>query len=42
VTLDPAALARCHERYLAEGAFPSGEPGTPERTQGSFGALKRS
>ena len=42
VTLDPAALARCHERFLAEGAFPSGEPGTPERTQGSFGALRRS
>jgi glucarate dehydratase len=25
VTLDPAALRRCHERYLREGAFPSGE-----------------
>ena len=24
VTLDPAALRRCHERYLAEGAFPAG------------------
>ena len=42
VTLDPVALARCHERFLAEGAFPSGEPGAPERTQGSFGALRRS
>ena len=42
VTLDRTALARCHERYLAEGAFPSGEAGMPERTQGSFGALKRS
>ncbi|MDX6541996.1 MAG: glucarate dehydratase [Gaiellales bacterium] len=42
VTLDPVALARCHERFRDEGAFPSGEPGTPERTQGSFGALRRS
>ena len=42
VTLDAGALARCHERFLAEGAFPSGEAGAPERTQGSFGALKRS
>ncbi len=42
VTLDPAALARCHARFLAEGAFPSGEAGAPERTQGSFGALRRS
>jgi glucarate dehydratase len=41
VTLDAGALARCHERFLAEGAFPSGEAGAPERTQGSFGALKR-
>jgi glucarate dehydratase len=24
VTLDPAALRRCHERYLAEGASPAG------------------
>jgi glucarate dehydratase len=24
VTLDPAAVRRCHERYLNEGAFPSG------------------
>ena len=24
VTLDPVALRRCHERYLAEGAFPAG------------------
>ena len=42
VTLDAEALARCHERFLAEGAFPSGEAGAPERTQGSFGALRRS
>jgi glucarate dehydratase len=28
VTLDPGALARCHGRFLAEGAFPSGEPGS--------------
>jgi glucarate dehydratase len=41
VTLDRAALARCHARFLAEGAFPSGEEGLPERTQGSFGALRR-
>jgi glucarate dehydratase len=27
VTLDRAALRRCHERYLREGAFPSGESG---------------
>ena len=26
VTLDRTALARCHERYLTEGAFPSGDP----------------
>ena len=42
VTLDARALARCHERFLTEGAFPSGEAGVPERTQGSFGALRRS
>jgi len=24
VTLDPVALRRCHERYLAEGSFPAG------------------
>ncbi len=28
VTLDPVALARCHERYRSEGPFPSGERGT--------------
>jgi glucarate dehydratase len=28
VTLDPAALRRCHERYRTEGAFPGG-PGRP-------------
>lgn len=27
VTLDRSALQRCHERYLAEGAFPSGRDG---------------
>ncbi len=27
VTLDAVALARCHERYLAEGAFPDGRSG---------------
>ena len=42
VTLDHGALARCHGPYLAEGAFPSGEEGVPERTRGSFGALRRS
>jgi hypothetical protein len=26
VELDPTALARCHRRYLDEGAFPSGQP----------------
>ena len=25
VTLDPQALKRCHERFLSEGVFPSGE-----------------
>lgn len=27
VTLDPKALARCHQRYLDEGPFPSGTKG---------------
>jgi glucarate dehydratase len=27
VVLDPKALKRCHERFLSEGAFPSGTPG---------------
>ena len=27
VTLDPVALARCHQRYLDEGPFPSGVQG---------------
>jgi glucarate dehydratase len=27
VTLDRKALARCHQRYLDEGAFPSGVAG---------------
>jgi glucarate dehydratase len=26
VTLDPKALARCHERYLSDGRFPPGGP----------------
>ena len=26
VTLDRDALRRCHERYLREGPFPSGDP----------------
>ncbi len=34
VVLDPKALARCHQRYRDEGAFPSGEPG--RRYGGSF------
>ena len=29
VTLDRTALARCHERFCSEGAFPSGAPGAP-------------
>jgi glucarate dehydratase len=41
VTLDPVALARCHERFRSEGPFPSGDAGAPERTHGSFGALRR-
>lgn len=27
VTLDPTALARCHQRYLDDGPFPSGVKG---------------
>jgi glucarate dehydratase len=27
VTLDPKAMKRCHERFLTEGVFPSGESG---------------
>lgn len=27
VTLDPRALKRCHERFLSEGPFPSGQAG---------------
>jgi glucarate dehydratase len=34
VTLDKTALARCHERYLAEGPFPDGR-------QGGYGNLFR-
>ena len=41
VTLDPAALRRCHERYLREGEFPSGIPSRPEAQVGSFGGLSR-
>ncbi|HUR43765.1 MAG TPA: enolase C-terminal domain-like protein, partial [Aestuariivirga sp.] len=25
VTLDPKALKRCHERFLSEGVYPSGQ-----------------
>ena len=35
VVLDRKALARCHERYLSEGAFPSGDP------TGSYGGAFR-
>lgn len=35
VILDSKALSRCHERYLTEGAFPSGEP------SGSYGGAFR-
>jgi glucarate dehydratase len=38
VTVDRAALARCHERYLADGPFPSGEV---SRRTGAFTALRR-
>jgi glucarate dehydratase len=41
VTLDRAALARCHERYLREGEYPSGEASRPEKRFGSFGGLTR-
>ena len=41
VTLDRAALARCHERYLREGEYPSGEASRPEERYGSFGGLTR-
>jgi glucarate dehydratase len=29
VTIDPVALQRCHERYLAEGRFPTGASAPP-------------
>lgn len=35
VTLDPVALRRCHERYLAEGAFPAGASAPPGAAYGS-------
>jgi glucarate dehydratase len=35
VTLDPVALKRCHERYLAEGRFPAGASAPPGSTYGS-------
>jgi glucarate dehydratase len=41
VTLDPVALRRCHERFLAEGTFPSGDDRRPELSVGSFGSLSR-
>jgi glucarate dehydratase len=28
ITLDPRALKRCHQRYLDEGAFPTGGAST--------------
>jgi glucarate dehydratase len=41
VNLDPAALERCHQRYLQEGEFPSGVASRPEASVGSFGSLSR-
>jgi glucarate dehydratase len=41
VTLDRAALERCHRRFLDEGPFPSGDPARPAERYGSFGALRR-
>ena len=35
VTLDFAALRRCHERYLAEGCFPAGASAPAESGSGS-------
>jgi glucarate dehydratase len=35
VTLDPVALRRCHERYLAEGRFPAGASAAPGSAYGS-------
>jgi glucarate dehydratase len=35
VTLDPVALRRCHERYLAEGRFPAGASAPCGSTYGS-------
>ncbi len=35
VTLDPVALQRCHERYLAEGRFPAGASAPAGSSYGS-------
>lgn len=35
VVLDPVALRRCHERYLAEGRFPAGASAPPGSAYGS-------
>ena len=35
VVLDPVALKRCHERYLAEGRFPAGASAPPGSAYGS-------
>ena len=35
VTLDPVALRRCHDRYLAEGRFPAGASAPPGSAYGS-------
>lgn len=35
VTLDPVALRRCHERYLAEGRFPAGASAAAGSAYGS-------
>ncbi len=36
VTLDPVALARCHQRYLEEGRFPAGAAAPKGASYGSF------
>jgi glucarate dehydratase len=36
VVLDPAALARCHDRYLTEGRFPAGASAPKGAAYGSF------
>ena len=35
VTIDPVALQRCHDRYLAEGRFPAGASAPPGSAYGS-------